>query len=152
MKVEHVLWLLVHDPESILVRGLLVVAAFLLLAALLAPWVKLSLHVAFVALTATALSLLGSAVGYARPSSLLVADCAGASSPSRVDGRPGARRPHWGYPGPVLARPGLKPSSVVRHQASLEPVSLARASRGHRRLERFAKLDSFGKTMTVQDV
>jgi hypothetical protein len=58
-------WLLVNDPQSFLVRGLLVVAAFLLLASVLTRWVKLSLHVAFVALTATALSLLGSAAGYA---------------------------------------------------------------------------------------
>lgn len=58
-------WLLVNDPRSFLVRGMLVVAAFLLLAAFLTRWVKLSLHVAFAALTATALSLLGSPIGYA---------------------------------------------------------------------------------------
>lgn len=58
-------WLLLNDPHSFLVRGMLVVAAFLLIAALLTRWIKLSLHMAFVALTATALSLLGSAVGYA---------------------------------------------------------------------------------------
>ena len=58
-------WLLVNDPQSFLVRGILVVAAFLLVAALLTRWVKVSLHVAFAALAATTLSLLGSAVGYA---------------------------------------------------------------------------------------
>jgi membrane-associated phospholipid phosphatase len=58
-------WLLRNDPQSFLVRGMLVTAAFLLLAALLTRWVKLSLHVAFAALTATTLCLLGSAVGYA---------------------------------------------------------------------------------------
>jgi ABC-type Fe3+ transport system permease subunit len=58
-------WLLFNDPRSFLVRGMLVVAAFLLLAGLLTRWVKLSLHVAFAALTATTLSLLGSPVGYA---------------------------------------------------------------------------------------
>lgn len=58
-------WLLASDPRSFLVRGLLVVAAFLSLSALLTRWVKLSLHVAFAALTATTLSLLGSAIGYA---------------------------------------------------------------------------------------
>jgi hypothetical protein len=58
-------WLLLNDPQSFLVRGLLVVTAFLLVSALLTRWIKVSLHVAFVALTATALSLLGSAVGYA---------------------------------------------------------------------------------------
>ena len=58
-------WLLLNDPQSFLVRGMLVTAGFLLLAALLTRWVKLSLHVAFAALTATTLCLLGSAVGYA---------------------------------------------------------------------------------------
>jgi hypothetical protein len=58
-------WLLLNDPQSFLVRGMLIVAAFLLLAGLLTRWVKLSLHVAFAALTATTLCLLGSAVGYA---------------------------------------------------------------------------------------
>jgi ABC-type Fe3+ transport system permease subunit len=57
-------WLLLNDPQSFLVRGMLVAAAFLLVAALLTRWVKLSLHVAFAALTATTLVLLGSAVGY----------------------------------------------------------------------------------------
>ena len=63
--VAAVAWLLLNDPQSFLVRGMLVAAAFLLLAALLTRWVKLSLHVAFAALTATTLVLLGSAVGYA---------------------------------------------------------------------------------------
>jgi hypothetical protein len=58
-------WLSLNDPQSFLVRGMLVVAAFLLLAALLTRWVKLSLHVAFAALAATTLCLLGSRVGYA---------------------------------------------------------------------------------------
>ena len=58
-------WLLLNDPQSFLVRGMLITAGFLLLAALLTRWVKLSLHVAFAALTATTLVLLGSAVGYA---------------------------------------------------------------------------------------
>jgi hypothetical protein len=58
-------WLLLNDPQSYLVRGMLVAAGFLLLAALLTRWVRLSLHVAFAALTTTTLCLLGSAVGYA---------------------------------------------------------------------------------------
>ena len=58
-------WLLLNDPQSFLVRGMVVTAAFLLIAALLTRWVKLSLHVAFAALAATTLSLLGSVVGYA---------------------------------------------------------------------------------------
>ena len=62
--VAALAWLLLNDPQSFLVRGMLVAAAFLLLAALLTRWVKLSLHVAFAALTATTLCLLGSPVGY----------------------------------------------------------------------------------------
>jgi hypothetical protein len=58
-------WLLLNDPHSFLVRGMIVAAAFLLVAALLTRWVKLSLHVAFAALAATALSMLGSVIGYA---------------------------------------------------------------------------------------
>lgn len=57
-------WLLFNDPQSFLLRGTLVAAVFLGLAAFLTRWVKLSLHVAFAALTATTLCLLGSAVGY----------------------------------------------------------------------------------------
>jgi len=57
-------WLLVEDPRSFLVRGMLVVAVFLLVAALLTRWIKLSLHVAFAALAATTLCLMGSVVGY----------------------------------------------------------------------------------------
>jgi hypothetical protein len=63
--VAALAWLLLTDPHSFLVRGVLIVAAFLLLAAFLTRWVKLSLHVAFAALAATTLSLLGSPVGYA---------------------------------------------------------------------------------------
>jgi hypothetical protein len=58
-------WLRLKDPQSFLVRGMLVIAVFLFVAALLTRWVKLSLHVSFAALTATALSLRGSWVGYA---------------------------------------------------------------------------------------
>ena len=57
-------WLFLTDPRSFLIRGMLVVAAFLLIASILTRWVKLSLHVAFAALTATALCLIGSPVGY----------------------------------------------------------------------------------------
>jgi len=56
-------WLLLNDPQSFLVRGMIVTATFLLGAAFLTRWVKLSLHVAFAALTATTLCLLGSVVG-----------------------------------------------------------------------------------------
>ena len=62
--VAALVWLLLNDPRSFLVRGMVTMAAFFLLAALLTRWVKLSLHVAFAALAATTLSLLGSTVGY----------------------------------------------------------------------------------------
>jgi hypothetical protein len=58
-------WLRLNAPQSFLVPGMFVIATFLLLAALLTYWVKLSLHVAFAALTATTLFLLGSWIGYA---------------------------------------------------------------------------------------
>jgi len=58
-------WLHLKDPKSFLVQGMLVTAVFLLLAAVLNRWIKLSLHVAFAALTATTLSLMSSWVGYA---------------------------------------------------------------------------------------
>ena len=58
-------WLLLNDPQSFLVHGMIVTAAFLLIAAFVTRWVKLSLHVAFAALVATTLSLIGSVVGYA---------------------------------------------------------------------------------------
>jgi membrane-associated phospholipid phosphatase len=56
-------WLLLNDPQSFLVRGVMIVTVFLLLSAVLTRWVKLSLHVAFLALTATALYLMGSWAG-----------------------------------------------------------------------------------------
>ena len=56
-------WLLRYDPASFLIRGLIVVAAFIVVAAVLTRWIKLSLHVAFATLTATALSGIGSPVG-----------------------------------------------------------------------------------------
>ena len=64
--VAAMAWLLVNDPQSFLVRGMLVVAAFLLVAALVTRLgVKVSLHVAFAAFAATTLCLLGSWAGYA---------------------------------------------------------------------------------------
>jgi hypothetical protein len=58
-------WLRFTNAQSFLVSGLVVTAAFLLVAAFLTRWIKLSLHVAFAALTATTLTLIGSRVGYA---------------------------------------------------------------------------------------
>jgi len=57
-------WLHLHNPHSFLIQGLLVTAGFFLLAAILNRWIKLSLHVAFAAFTATTLSLMSSWVGY----------------------------------------------------------------------------------------
>jgi hypothetical protein len=57
-------WLLLKDPQSFLTQGMLVIAAFLFVAALLTRWIKLSLHMAFAALSATVLSMIGSWVGY----------------------------------------------------------------------------------------
>jgi hypothetical protein len=62
--VTALAWLSFRDPQSFLLRGLLIVAGFLLLAAVLTRWIKLSLHLAFVTLTATTLCLLGSWVGW----------------------------------------------------------------------------------------
>jgi hypothetical protein len=62
--VAALVWLLVNDPESFLVRGMLVASGFLLVAAVLTRWVKLSLHVAFAALTATAFFLIRSPAAY----------------------------------------------------------------------------------------
>jgi len=62
--VAALAWFVVNDPQSFLVRGMAIVAVFIVLAALLTRWVKLSLHVAFVTLTATALSLTGSWIGF----------------------------------------------------------------------------------------
>jgi hypothetical protein len=57
-------WVHFKDPKSFLVEGMLVTAGFLLVVALVTRWIKLSLHVAFAALTSTTLSLMGSWVGY----------------------------------------------------------------------------------------
>jgi hypothetical protein len=57
-------YLLLTDPESRLIGGIVISALFLALAALLTRWVKLSLHVAFATLTAAVLTLIGSPVGW----------------------------------------------------------------------------------------
>jgi membrane-associated phospholipid phosphatase len=58
-------WLIVRDPASFFLRGASMVLAMLVVAALATRWVKVSLHVAFVALAATVLTLSGSTAGYA---------------------------------------------------------------------------------------
>jgi membrane-associated phospholipid phosphatase len=58
-------WLSVRDPGSVFLRGASMVLAMLVVAAVATRWVKVSLHVAFVALAATVLTHAGSVVGYA---------------------------------------------------------------------------------------
>ena len=57
-------YLFVTRPESILLRGALVALVLLLVCAVTTHWIKVSLHVAAAALTATALILLGSPIGW----------------------------------------------------------------------------------------
>jgi hypothetical protein len=56
------LWL--RQPESFLIRGSVAVLAMLGICAVATRWVKVSLHLAFAALAATSLLLLGSRVGW----------------------------------------------------------------------------------------
>jgi len=58
-------WLVLRDPRSFLVRGVVVTAALLAVAAVVTRWIKVSLHLAFAGMAATALTLIGSGVGYA---------------------------------------------------------------------------------------
>jgi hypothetical protein len=58
------IWLLVRDPDSFLVRGTLGVALLIVAAAVLTPWIKVSLHLAFAGMAGVALALLGSVAGY----------------------------------------------------------------------------------------
>jgi hypothetical protein len=57
-------YLSVRGAEAFLVRGAVIVLVLLLVCAGATRWIKLSLHVAAAALTATALILLGSPVGW----------------------------------------------------------------------------------------
>jgi membrane-associated phospholipid phosphatase len=57
-------WLLLTNPQSFLIRGLLVTGAMVALAAGITRWVKVSLHMAFAAMAATALTVARSPVGY----------------------------------------------------------------------------------------
>jgi membrane-associated phospholipid phosphatase len=58
-------YLMVVRPESFLVRGLTVTLGMFAVCAVVSRWIKVSLHMAFAALAAVGLSLLGSSVGYA---------------------------------------------------------------------------------------
>jgi membrane-associated phospholipid phosphatase len=57
-------WLLLTNPGSFLVRGLLVTGALVAVSAALTRWVKVSLHLAFAAMAATAMTIVRSPVGY----------------------------------------------------------------------------------------
>ena len=58
-------YLLLIGPQSFLVRGVLATFAMLAVCAAATRWVKVSLHMAFAALAATVLILMGSPVGFA---------------------------------------------------------------------------------------
>jgi len=57
-------WLLLTNPQSFLIRGLLVTGALVAVSAAITRWVKVSLHMAFAAMAATALTVERSPVGY----------------------------------------------------------------------------------------
>ena len=57
-------WLLLTNPQSFLIRGLLVTGALVAVSAVITRWVKVSLHMAFAAMAATAMTVMRSPVGY----------------------------------------------------------------------------------------
>jgi len=59
-----VCYLLVTQPQSILLRGSVVTLALLVICAIITRWIKVSLHMTAAALTATALLLLGSPLSW----------------------------------------------------------------------------------------
>jgi hypothetical protein len=56
-------WLLLSNPQSFLIRGVIVISLLLVVATVLTRRVKLSLHLAFAGLTVSSLLLIGSAIG-----------------------------------------------------------------------------------------
>lgn len=58
-------YLMAIQPESFLVRGVMVTLGMLAVCALVSRWIKVSLHMAFAAFAAMTLSLMGSPAGYA---------------------------------------------------------------------------------------
>jgi hypothetical protein len=52
------------EPRSFMVRGVSAALAMMLVCGVLTTWIKVSLHMAFAALAATALGLMGSPVGF----------------------------------------------------------------------------------------
>jgi hypothetical protein len=57
-------WLLLHDPRSFLLRGMLATLALMVVAAGLIRWIKISLHMAFAGMVAITLTLMGTWAGY----------------------------------------------------------------------------------------
>jgi uncharacterized membrane protein YfcA len=57
-------YLTVFRPQHFMIRGLVATLGMFAACAVATRWIKVSLHMAFAALAATALSLMGSAVGY----------------------------------------------------------------------------------------
>ena len=57
-------YLLLTQPDSIMLRGCVTALALLLVCAIVTPWIKVSLHMAAAAMTATALILTDSTVGW----------------------------------------------------------------------------------------
>jgi hypothetical protein len=57
-------YLIVLRPESFMVRGVVGTLGMVVMCAVATKWVKVSLHMAFGALAATTLALMGSVVGY----------------------------------------------------------------------------------------
>jgi membrane-associated phospholipid phosphatase len=58
-------YLLVLRPQSFMVRGVLATLGMMAVCAAATPWIKVSLHLAFATLAATALALMRSPIGYA---------------------------------------------------------------------------------------
>ena len=58
-------YLMVFQPQSFMMRGVVATLGMLAACAIATRWIKVSLHMAFAALAGTALSLMGSVAGYA---------------------------------------------------------------------------------------
>lgn len=58
-------YLMVVQPQSFMMRGVVATLGMMAACAIATRWIKVSLHMAFAALAATALSLMGAVMGYA---------------------------------------------------------------------------------------
>ena len=63
--VALLVYVLVIPQQSFMVRGVVATLGMMAVSALATPWIKVSLHMAFAALAATALALFRSPIGYA---------------------------------------------------------------------------------------